>query len=1781
MSGPMPKMEGLEGRRLLTGLPGFPDTSFGNQGEVRTEVPGIPGTVVASVLATDGSLFYLSQVNGTSTSSKFLFEDLPGALAVTKITPLGQIDTSFGKQGRFTFTALERVTEARSLVLLPDGSLIAGGGISRGQVAESTDVLLVKIEPSGVIDAEFGTGGFQTFDAGTTRGGTALAAETVTDIELYTIAGPNRIMVLSGSADGSSTLLKVNALNGQLDTTFGGVGAVNAVGGFTGVAAALGTLDLDGQGRIYLGVFGPSDNGIARLLADGTADTGFGVGGVRYFATQFAAGDIEDTSQGLFYVYPSANSGRFASTADGYSVVGLNTVTGATSAAFNGGVAVSVPLLGAREIQVFPRADGSFIVSAADQGNITTSVVFARFNGVGRDGAFGGGGTINVSLQGPQARSVVAFRPDDRFLIVPTPLGGEETPREVRAYTAGGSLDGTFNAGGSLPGSLTVVETAGGAVETQSVVRTAAGGIVALQSQYEGRGVFRSFVARFSGAGAFLGREELVNQGPGGHFSATSLKLMPLPDGRILVGFGGTGGLQLGLALLDASGTLDTTFGSGGFQPITFPPGLNNLGGFAGPRFALDSTGSGVFIAGSSGDVFRVGLDGLRSGFGPSGFVQSTETFTAVTGDSAGGALLASFASSQQGSRLLVTSLSSAAAAVPGFNGGQPLASTLGLGGSQFIDPRVIVRLANNRIAVGGSVFVQNGGNFEARYFMLLLNGDGTPVVSFGNSGVVFGPTQDLRGSGIYDISDYAIGGYIVVGENRGAAFLGRLDAAGALDGNFGNNTNATSTNSSDRFSSLVVDPLGQPVVGGWISEPGAAQRSARVVRFNAPIVQNPPTVNFTAPLNPATGATQFEFTLSVAPFSGRVVDTASFGDADVTVTLSGAPAGTVTFSRFTGDPAVSLQVVYTLTAPAGGFDSGPYSFSLATNAIADTAYAVTPSRLLGERTYTFGGAPTVVLSSPANPAAGANQIEFFLTITPAAGRSINSSSLESSDVTVTLPGGGQANVVFSRFSGSTSVAVDAFYTIVQPAGGFVGGDFTFALADNAISDSFGFQTPAQALGVRTFTFGAATLGVSSVVVNASQATQGGPLPVSFTVSNSGTVASLPTTATIELVSFDGSTVILGTRLVGVIAAGGGGTIDVTGLTVPPDRLDGEYTVRVGVGSATRSSALFAIFAPPPVVGSLDSTFGGGDGVVVNVIAGAAITTTASQPIPGGRIVSVGFNTDGNVTVVRTAADGSTDTTFGPSGDGRLIVDLRGTFDVATSLLIDGQGRIFAIGYSLDPTGGGATAFVLGITPGGVLDTSFASGGISLLAPASLAGQVVTPRFAQLDPQGRLLVVGANRATTATDAESRAFVLRVAPDGSADASFGVAGVALPNLSPGGGAFSFSTALLLPTGQLVLGGAAAETPGAPRRFLITRLDPAGNLDAKFGRKGLLLLPAAAGSQDRVTTLVAVPATPTGLGPRGAIYAGGVRGAADGGSSQGVIFRITARGAVDRSFARGLAALLSPGATVSTVSGIVVQAVGRVLISLTTASSSTAFQNGSFGVTLVRLDVKGAPDRFFNRGQPLVVVAVPTGTSAAQPVTASFDDFAQSRQGQVNAIEGGAVRLVATRPTTGGTELRVAGIVPDGVDLDSVLTAARLPATVAPGFKSTAVLTVSNAGSLDTRGAFSVTLVARPTSGGNEVVLRTARQTRAVKAGATLKLKLPIALARTIAPGQYILSARVESTFTELSRANNSPSRTPAFTVATPPGRAGFSLNPIHLRPQGPSLGALGDEEPELF
>ncbi len=210
--------------------------------------------------------------------------------------------------------------------------------------------------------------------------------------------------------------------------------------------------------------------------------------------------------------------------------------------------------------------------------------------------------------------------------------------------------------------------------------------------------------------------------------------------------------------------------------------------------------------------------------------------------------------------------------------------------------------------------------------------------------------------------------------------------------------------------------------------------------------------------------------------------------------------------------------------------------------------------------------------------------------------------------------------------------------------------------------------------------------------------------------------------------------------------AGGALRVDLGGLDYVRDvAVDGSGRIVAGA-YRNGGGAVLRILGN----GVLDTTFGGGDGIVP-----VGFDVAAVHALAGGATLVAGSSGGAapDLVVAKLDAAGALDSGFGSAG--LASVDAGGA-DTATALAIDDGGAIVVAGWSDAPTG--IEVAVARLLPGGAPDPAFSGDGVVRL---SLGGDAIGNDVAVL-PEGGLVVVGGDQAA------ERAFVLTLGADGSFD-----------------------------------------------------------------------------------------------------------------------------------------------------------------------------------------------------------------------------------------------------------------------------------------------------------------------------------------------------------------------------------------------------------------------------
>jgi len=293
-----------DGRRTMVAvaftLDGDLDLGYGSGGSTR--VPP-PGSITAGIIGAEGAV----APDGAVFLAGKLLDSAPGTIGkavLTKLTPAGEPDPSFGTQGTFAGDFAESLLYEGADAVAP---LIVGNRILlAGRTDDSAGdqaLLLVRFDAGGTVDGTFGASpGHTVVQAGD-------PTRDVPTSEAFAIArGPNGELYVAGRADdgdGHAAVVVTRFLpNGLVDASFGSGGTRRLQTADTSTDRNAGSsaqaIAIDPDGRIVVTGYSMSravggvletEMIVVRLLADGQVDTAFGSGGIaRHRFTTVAGG---------------------------------------------------------------------------------------------------------------------------------------------------------------------------------------------------------------------------------------------------------------------------------------------------------------------------------------------------------------------------------------------------------------------------------------------------------------------------------------------------------------------------------------------------------------------------------------------------------------------------------------------------------------------------------------------------------------------------------------------------------------------------------------------------------------------------------------------------------------------------------------------------------------------------------------------------------------------------------------------------------------------------------------------------------------------------------------------------------------------------------------------------------------------------------------------------------------------------------------------------------------------------------------------------------------------------------------------------------------------------------------------------------------------------------------------------------------------------------------------------------------------------------------------------
>jgi uncharacterized delta-60 repeat protein len=287
---------------------------------------------------------------------------------------------------------------------------------------------------------------------------------------------------------------------------------------------------------------------------------------------------------------------------------------------------------------------------------------------------------------------------------------------------------------------------------------------------------------------------------------------------------------------------------------------------------------------------------------------------------------------------------------------------------------------------------------------------------------------------------------------------------------------------------------------------------------------------------------------------------------------------------------------------------------------------------------------------------------------------------------------------------------------------------------------------------------------------------------------------------------------------------------------------DGKIVV-AGTGKALGGINYDFFFARYNPDGSVDETFGGGDGVELVAVGTEDDDARALAIGPDGRIAATGtvdlpaFKNGLGVVVLEP--DGTPDASFG--GDGSLVKETEiGQGDdrgVAVALLAEGR---VLLGDSCG-AGRGNGFVLLRLLSNGNPDPGF--GGGDGIVETPIPGEGLTEGMGRITdfallPDGRIVAsgYGADYGGEPPDYSSTVAAVMYTAEGELDSSFAGGGIFTRRIDDEG----LATAVALgEKGRILLGGYYEQPASTMNADWVARLTPDGSLDSSFGSGGLVV------------------------------------------------------------------------------------------------------------------------------------------------------------------------------------------------------------------------------------------------------------------------------------------------------------------------------------------------------
>ncbi len=772
----------------------------------------------------------------------FILFNLAGAVTAEP----GDMLQTFGGDGKVTAgimvagivkTSVQgNYDRAKAAIMQPDGKMLVVGD-GKYVSWSFSNIAMARYNPDGSLDASFSDDGIlQDQNLGFYYGADASAVALLADGRIV-VAGKVTHWV-DADVYQTDAMVALFTPDGTLDITFNGTGyALVNMGGDENATAVL----VQPDGKIVIGVettnYSNNNFILARYSAAGVLDATFGTAGV--VITDLGAAHPEGIKMLGFQDDAGVDKliavGNAPDNGGDFAIARYTMSNGALDATF-GTSGITKTNLGtsdhAKAAVIQP--DGKILVSGTTHSDGDYNFSLARYTANGAlDASFGTGGLVITNFgTGDEAGTALALQTDGR-IVQSGSIGGDGIG--VARFDANGVLDATFGVAGkakiafnysSYPVTGLMVQPSGRIVAVGSP-DSGSNAIFILVGLNETGKLDNTFAAEFGGK----------------YSEGTSVAVQA--DGKIVMaGYyrdGFSFNYDIAVARFNLDGTLDETFGEGGWATLDF--GSEDDGSCA----VLVQDNGKIIVVGSTRNelsfyevvIAQFDVNGvLDAGFGVDGLVEiNTNRDSAYASDAAlrsdGKIIVAGSTWDEDGDDSFFLSR---------INSNGTLDTTFGNKGKTITDFSDSAGISGIDIYPDGKIVaVGNQMAYDPVYYsdvaVARYSADGVLDASFGSGGTTtydFGALEYVN-----SVALQPDGKMVVVGSQYNATsdiLIVRLTTGGDLDATFDSDgylVTSVESESSDAAQDVVVQPDGRIIVVGSSYASAANDEDCYIFKFN------------------------------------------------------------------------------------------------------------------------------------------------------------------------------------------------------------------------------------------------------------------------------------------------------------------------------------------------------------------------------------------------------------------------------------------------------------------------------------------------------------------------------------------------------------------------------------------------------------------------------------------------------------------------------------------------------------------------------------------------------------------------------------------------------------------------------------------------------------------------------------------------------------------------------------------------------------------------------------